>query len=1089
MVRRKSENAGTSSSKKRRIEQDAEEEEMESEDEGTESNVNTSPNKEAEVGIVERVILKNFMCHGRLDIKMGPNINFIIGRNGSGKSAVVTALVVGLGGKASVTNRGSTIKSFIKSGKQTAEVEIQIRNRGTDAFKPSLYGDSIIVQRKFTADGGSRYVLKSHDDRVVSEKREELIHMLDQMNIQVENPVAILNQDTSRNFLHSKSPQDKYKFFLKATQLEQMQRDYTFATEQKNITNAIIEQKERTMPKLRDQVLQWEHKFKNLGALSDLKAKVKALKNEMAWAFVLEKEKGLEPLQKALRTEEARLPKFVQKVEESKEKMKACEENLKKKKEEVLRITQEVERLMPQLKERRDAFSTSKVELRSAFNAVSNINRDLKSAISDRKQLMERIHELQKSAQHDYEAERLARQHHIEKLEGELRSEEAEHRVAEHEREQFQAAVSKYKTDIYNLERDLRAKQEEINQCQRNLQTLKDARSNRVKRFGSWVPSALEKIEEWHRQGRFHRKPLGPLGSCFQLKEQCWSVAAEACLRGLIHSFACHDHHDEKLLEQILREVAPHGRRPSIITAKFRERVHDVSKFRVRDSPYPAVLDVIQCDDPVVLNTLIDQRGIENIILITEAAEARNVMMHRPPSNCNEAFTREGDQLFCQPTFRYYSSDTSSARCFLTSDVEREIVGHEKILVGLNQEVKKLQDQKVELQNNIRSNQQMEKRCETKLMKLGEKISNLKYELKELRSVEDPVPVDISTLEEDVETYSQQILELEDRRAQAEALKQEKQQQCNDAETHFHEMEAQMKALTDSDLPLKEELTSFQNDLDVALSHKRHYQTKLKEQEKNIEDHKKNVAAMQQQIQADEAKAAQICPERINTRRTPRNLESEINQINIRITQEEKSQGNPEEITRQYNETQMAYKKLNKEVNQFKRFLENLDRVMAHRNEAYARFQRTIALRTKYNFIMMLAHRKYIGKMIFNHSTQTLDMWVSPTEQTDVTKDLKSLSGGERSFATVCFILSLWNAMESPFRCLDEFDVFMDMVNRRISMDMMLQVAKTQKDRQFIFLTPQDMSQLNIGRECRIFRMPDPDRTQGGQTTLTSTQE
>lgn len=42
-------------------------------------------------------------------------------------------------------------------------------------------------------------------------------------------------------------------------------------------------------------------------------------------------------------------------------------------------------------------------------------------------------------------------------------------------------------------------------------------------------------------------------------------------------------------------------------------------------------------------------------------------------------------------------------------------------------QVKKLQDQKVELQNNIRSNQQMEKRCETKLMKLGEKISNLKY--------------------------------------------------------------------------------------------------------------------------------------------------------------------------------------------------------------------------------------------------------------------------------------------------------------------------------------------------------------------------
>jgi hypothetical protein len=47
----------------------------------------------------------------------------------------------------------------------------------------------------------------------------------------------------------------------------------------------------QSLPKLEAEVIDWEQKFKALEALDSLKEKVKRLKNEMAWAFVTEKEK------------------------------------------------------------------------------------------------------------------------------------------------------------------------------------------------------------------------------------------------------------------------------------------------------------------------------------------------------------------------------------------------------------------------------------------------------------------------------------------------------------------------------------------------------------------------------------------------------------------------------------------------------------------------------------------------------------------------------------------------------------------------------------------------------------------------------
>lgn len=75
-------------------------------------------NHAADNAIIEEIACTNFMCHARLEVKCGPLINFIIGHNGSGKSAVLTALTLCLGGKATATNRGQSLKSFIREGQE-----------------------------------------------------------------------------------------------------------------------------------------------------------------------------------------------------------------------------------------------------------------------------------------------------------------------------------------------------------------------------------------------------------------------------------------------------------------------------------------------------------------------------------------------------------------------------------------------------------------------------------------------------------------------------------------------------------------------------------------------------------------------------------------------------------------------------------------------------------------------------------------------------------------------------------------------------------------------------------------------------------
>lgn len=187
--------------------------------------VRTSEEKNGWIKCIE---LQDFMCHHHLKVTLNSTINFITGNNGSGKSALLTALTVCLGGRASTTQRASSLASLVREGAEysnqtsmliltsvrVATVRVTLANAGEfNAFRPERYGDAIIIERRFGSQGGSanRYATFNASGRLVCDRREEVAQICDHFGIQVDNPLAVLSQETAKRFLASTKPKELYE--------------------------------------------------------------------------------------------------------------------------------------------------------------------------------------------------------------------------------------------------------------------------------------------------------------------------------------------------------------------------------------------------------------------------------------------------------------------------------------------------------------------------------------------------------------------------------------------------------------------------------------------------------------------------------------------------------------------------------------------------------------------------------------------------------------------------------------------------------------------------------------------------------------
>mmetsp|Transcript_3311 Transcript_3311/g.8214 ORF Transcript_3311/g.8214 Transcript_3311/m.8214 type:complete len:342 (+) Transcript_3311:2315-3340(+) len=188
-----------------------------------------------------------------------------------------------------------------------------------------------------------------------------------------------------------------------------------------------------------------------------------------------------------------------------------------------------------------------------------------------------------------------------------------------------------------------------------------------------------------------------------------------------------------------------------------------------------------------------------------------------------------------------------------------------------------------------------------------------------------------------------------------------------------------------------------------------------------------------------------------------------------------------------------SYKQLDEELQALKHMEENvrvgmdaLEAARKARSKQWTRDRKNMGEEASGHFDYEMRLRQLSGSLEFDHleddgdkTTSTLKLSVQTNSQdasSKRTQNVQTLSGGERSFTTMAFQVAMWKFMMVPFRCMDEFDVFMDDVYRRQAIKTLLDTCDGQASSQFLFLTPQDMSSMLDGdtRKRHIFKMPDP---------------
>ncbi|KAG6027290.1 hypothetical protein E4U41_000973, partial [Claviceps citrina] len=166
--------------------------------------------KDFKPGAIVRVSVQDFVTYEKADFFPGPHLNMVIGPNGTGKSSLVCAICLGLGYSPKHLGRAGSIKEFVKIGKDSATIEIELQKQAKDR---SNYVIKVQLRRE---QNNQKFWLNGKET-----SHKKIQDLMRSLKIQVDNLCQFLPQDRVVEFAAC-TPVDLLHETLRAAAPEEM---------------------------------------------------------------------------------------------------------------------------------------------------------------------------------------------------------------------------------------------------------------------------------------------------------------------------------------------------------------------------------------------------------------------------------------------------------------------------------------------------------------------------------------------------------------------------------------------------------------------------------------------------------------------------------------------------------------------------------------------------------------------------------------------------------------------------------------------------------------------------------------------------